>query len=137
MARMSRKELEKRVGELENAVRALSQMHGFGFATMAGGAKWVREGNHPKLKVDLLRHPANTSYGYVSFEDLVKFVIDKKPIKFKKEDKELVVEVHPDGTEIKKVVDKDKKTIYVAPYKTEDTTSWLVEMQRAMKMAGL
>ena len=137
MARMSRKELEKRVMELENAVRALSQMHGFGFATMAGAAKWAHEGNHPKLKVDLLRHPANTSYGYVSFEDLTKFVVDKKPLEFKKEDKELVIEVHPDGTEIKKIVNKEKKTKYVVPYKTEDTTSWLVEMRRDMKMAGV
>ena len=126
MARMSRKELEKRVGELENAVRALSQMHGFGFATMVGGAKWVHEGNHPKLKVDLLRHPANTSYGYVSFEDLAKFVVDGKPLEFKEKDKELVTEVHPDGTEIKKVVDK-----------TKDADSWLWEMRRDMKMAGL
>ena len=134
MARMSRKELEKRIVELENAVRALSQMHGTTSITMAASAKWIYEGNHPKLKVDLLRHPANTSYGHVSFEDLAKFVVDGKPLEFKEKDKELVTEVHPDGTEIKKIVDKKEKTIYVAPYKVEDTTSWLAEMQRAMNM---
>ena len=137
MARMSRKELEKRIVELENAVNALCKMHGVNSATMAGNVKWIYEGNHPKLKVDLLRHPANTSYGQVSFEDLAKFVVDGKPLEFKEKDKELVTEVHPDGTEIKKVVDKEKKTIYVAPYKVKDTTSWLVEMQRAMNMAGM
>ena len=78
-----------------------------------------------------------TCNGEVEYVDLVKFVIDKQPIEFKMEDKELVLEVRPDGTEIKKVVDKEKKTKYVAPYKTEDTTSWLVEMQRAMKKAGV
>ena len=115
MARMSRKALEKRIEELENAVRSLSQMHGFGFATMAGGAKWVREGNHPKLKVDLLRHPANTSYGYVGFEELVKFVVDGEPLKFKMEDKELVKEVYPDGSVLDVVKEKEKKLSYVAP----------------------
>jgi hypothetical protein len=78
-----------------------------------------------------------TSKGEVEYADLVKFVVDKKPLEFKENDKELITEVHPDGTEIKKVVDKEKKTKYVAPYKTEDTISWLVEMQRAMKMAGV
>lgn len=136
MARMSRKELEKRVMELESAVNALCKMHGVNSATMAANAKWIYEGNHPKLKVDLLRHPANTSYGYVNFEDLAKFVVDGKPLEFKEKDKELVTEVLPNRIEIKKIVDKEKKTKYVAPYKTEDMTSWLVEMQRAMRMAG-
>lgn len=115
--RMSRKELEKRVEELENAVRALSRMHGYDFGTMAAGAKWVHEGNHPKLKVDLLRHPANSSYGYVSFEDLVKFVVDGKPLEFKETDKELIIEVYPNGKVLKKVANKEKpvKYIYTEP----------------------
>ena len=125
MARISRKELEKRIIELENAVKALCKMHGTNSITMASSARWINEDHHPKLKIDLLRHPANTSYGYVSFEDLTKFVVDKKPLEFKEKDKELVTEVHPDGTEIKKVVDKPK-----------DRDSWLWEMQRNMKMAG-
>lgn len=135
MARMSRKELEKRIVELENAVRALSQMHSRTLSELAAGQKYIGCLSHPNSLV--ARNPAKTSYGYVSFEDLAKFVVDGKPLEFKEKDKELVTEVHPDGTEIKKVVDKEKKTKYVAPYKIKDTTSWLVEMQRAMKMAGM
>ena len=104
--------------ELENAVSALSKMHGASSATMATNAELICEGNHPNLKVDLPHH-ANTSYGHVSFEDLAKFVVDRKPLEFKEKDKEFMTEVHPDGTEIKKVVDKEKKTIYVAPYKVK------------------
>lgn len=71
-----------------------------------------------------------TSNGEVEYVDLVKFVVDKKPLEFKVEDKELVIEVHPDGTEVKRVVDKEKKTKYVPPKsvpyfgETVGTTFW-------------
>ena len=105
MARMSRKELEKRIMELENAVFALSKMHNRTFSELAVEQKPISCFSHPKAIV--ARNPAKTSYGYVSFEDLAKFVVDKKPLKFKEKDKELVTEVHPNGTEIKKVVNKE------------------------------
>ena len=70
---------------------------------------------HPKSLV--AQNPAKTSYGSVSFEDLVKFVVDGKPLKFKMEDKELVKEVYPDGSVLDVVKDKEKekKSSYVAP----------------------
>ena len=113
MARMSRKELEKRVMELENAVRALSHMHSRTLSELAAGQKYIGCLSHPNSLV--ARNPVKTSYGFVSFEDLAKFVVDKKPLEFKMEDKELVIEVRPDGTEVKKLVDKNKKTKYVPP----------------------
>lgn len=118
MARMSRKELEKRVMELENAVLSLKQMHDTISSELAAVQKYISCLSHPKSLVE--RKLARTSYGYVSFNDLVRFVVDKKPLEFKEKDKELVTEVHPDGTEIKKVVDKDKKS-----YKVKDTDSWI------------
>lgn len=71
-----------------------------------------------------------TRNGEVEYVDLVKFVIDKKPLEFKEENKELITEVHPDGTEIRKIVNKEKKTKYVAPKsvpyfgETISTTFW-------------
>lgn len=105
MARMSRKELEKRIMELESAVCALGKMHNRTFSELAAEQKTIGSLLHPKSIV--ARNPAETSYGYVSFENLAKFVVDKKPLKFKKIDKELVVEVYPDGTETEKIVDKE------------------------------
>lgn len=104
MARMSRKELEKRITELESAVCALGKMHNRTFSELAAEQKPIGCFSHPKAIV--ARNPAKTSYGYVSFEDLANFIVDKKPLKFKK-DKEFVIEVYPDGTEIEKVVDKE------------------------------
>ena len=118
MARMSRKELEKRVMELENAVLSLKQMHDTISSELVAVQKYISCISHPKSLVE--RKLARTSYGSVSFNDLAGFVVDKKPLKFKEKDKELVTEVHPDGTEIKKIVDKDKKS-----YKVKDTDSWI------------
>lgn len=106
MARMSREELEKRIIELESAVCALSKMHNRTFSELAAEQKTIGCLSHPRAIV--ARNPIKTSYGYVSFEGLVKFVVDKEPLKFKKKDKEFVVEVYPDGTEIEKVVDKSE-----------------------------
>ena len=118
MERMSRKELEKRVMELENAVLSLKQMHDTISSELAAVQKYISCLSHPKSLVE--RKLARTSYGFVSFNDLARFVVDKKPLEFKEKDKELVTEVHPDGTEIKKIVDKDKKS-----YKVKDTDSWI------------
>ena len=118
MARMSRKELEKRVMELENAVLSLKQMHDIISSELVAVQKYISCLSHPKSLVERIR--ARVSYGFVSFDDLARFVVDKKPLEFKEKDKELVTEVHPDGTEIKKVVDKDKKS-----YKVKDTDSWI------------
>ena len=104
MARMSRKELEKRIMELESAVCALSKMHNKTFSELVE-QKTIGCLSHPRANV--ARNPVKTSYGYVSFENLTKFIVDKKPLKFKKIDKEIVVEVYPDGTEIEKVIDKE------------------------------
>lgn len=114
MARMSRKELEKRVMELENEILSLRHMHDITSSELVAVQKYISCLSHPKSLV------ARTSYGFVSFGDLVRFVVDKKPLEFKEKDKELVTEVHPDGTEIKKIVDKDKKS-----YKAKDTKSWI------------
>ena len=116
MARMSRKELEKRVMELENAVLSLRHMHDITSSELVAVQKYISCLSHPKSLV--ARQLARTSYGFVSFGDLARFVVDKKPLTFKEKDKELVTEVHPDGTEIKKIVDKDKKS-----YKAKDTNS--------------
>lgn len=116
MARMSRKELEKRVMELESAVHALSQMHNRTLSELAAEEKYIGCLSHPKTLT--ARNPAKTSYGYVTFEDLAKFVVDKKPLEFKRKDKELVIEVHSDGTEIKKVVDKEERP-FTWPFEKE------------------
>lgn len=113
MARMSRKELEKRVMELENAVRALSQMHDISFSELAAYQKYINKTTHPK--VNPYTNPVKTSYGWVGLEELTKFVVDGEPLKFKMEDKELVKEVHPDGSVLEVVKDKEKKTLYMAP----------------------
>lgn len=118
MARMSRKELEKRVMELENAVLSLRQMHDITSSELVAVQKYISCLSHPKSLVERIR--ARTSYGFVNFGDLARFVVDKKPLTFKEKDKELVTEVRPDGTEIKKIVDKDKKS-----YKAKDTNSWI------------
>ena len=109
MARMSRKALEKRIDELENAVRSLSQMHGYTIGTMTAHSKYMNESIHPKTEVDLRRYAANTSYGRVGIEDLARFVVDGEPLKFKMEDKELVKEVYPDGSVLDVVKNKKKK----------------------------
>lgn len=127
MARMSRKELQKKVELLEKMVNVFATMHNTSLSELSMPRDFVQRMPHPKFLV--AQDPVKTSYGWVALEDLAKFVVDKKPLEFKMEDKELVTEVHPDGTEIKKVVDKEKKTKYVPPKsvsfgKTVGTTFW-------------
>ena len=134
MARMSRKELQKKVELLEKAVFNLATMHSTIPSELAKPLSFGQRMPHPKSLV--AQNPAKTSYGWVSFGDLARFVVDGKPLKFKMEDKELVKEVYPDGKVVNTLRQKEKSP-YVSPYKVQDTTSWLVEMRRDMKMAGV
>lgn len=134
MARMSRKELQKKVELLEKMVFNLATMHSTVPSELVMPRAFGQRMPHPKSLV--AQNPAKTSYGWVSFEDLTRFVVDGEPLKFKMEDKELVKEVYPDGKVVNTLRQKEKSP-YVAPYKVQDTTSWLVEMRRDMKMAGV
>ena len=113
MARMSRKELQKKVELLEKMVFNLATMHNTVPSELVMPRSFGQRMSHPKSLV--AQNPAKTSYGWVSFEELVKFVVDGEPLKFKMEDKELVKEVYPDGSVLDVVKDKEKKSSYVAP----------------------
>ena len=115
MARMSRKELEKRIMELEKAVFALATMHGTVPSELKEPKNFSSRRNHPKVNPQT--NPVKTSYGWVNIDDLAKFVVDGEPLKFKLEDKELVKEVYPDGSVIDVVKNKEKKTLYVPSFK--------------------
>ena len=107
MARMSRKELQKKVELLEKMVFSLATMHNTVPSELVMPRSFGQRMPHPKALV--AQNPTKTSYGYVGFEELVKFVVDGEPLKFKMEDKELVKEVYPDGSVLDVVKNKKKK----------------------------
>lgn len=111
--RMSRKELEKRVEELEKIVFTLATMHDTIPSELVTLHTLDKRILHPKTSAT--QNFAKTSYGLVSFGDLARFVVDGEPLKFKMEDKELVKEVHPDGSVLDVVKNKEKKASYVPP----------------------
>lgn len=113
MARMSRKELQKKVELLEKMVNVFATMHNTSLSELSMPHDFVQRMPHPKFLV--AQDPVKTSYGWVALEELAKFVVDGEPLKFKMEDKELVKEVYPDGSVLEVVKNKEKKTPYVPP----------------------
>ena len=112
MARMSRKELQKKVELLEKVVFNLATMHNTVPSELVKPFAFGQRMPHPKALV--AQNPVKTSYGWVGLEELTKFVVDGEPLKFKVEDKELVKEVYPDG-KVVNVLKQKEKSPYVAP----------------------
>lgn len=72
-------------------------------------ASYTLDKRIPHPKTSAVQNSAKTSYGWVSFGDLARFVVDGKPLNFKEEDKELVTEVYPDGKVFKKLLIKKRR----------------------------
>ena len=120
MARMSRKELQKKVELLEKMVFNLATMHNTISSELAKPLSFGQRMPHPKSLV--AQNPAKTSYGWVSFEDLTKFVVDGEPLKFVEKDKELVKEVYPDGKVVNTLRQKEK-----SPYEAPKTVPYYIQ----------